>query len=64
MPDENEINNMSSEELTMYIVKLLDSSGVNYFYYETTKEKSKIITNTHFKSDDGWEVIKEDRYND
>lgn len=64
MPTENELSNMNNEQLTIYITELLDASEVNYFYYDRINEKSKIITNTHFKSDNGWEVIKEDKWND
>lgn len=65
--DENgkRIDDMNDEEFTNYITELINGKGLKkYTYRELKDDDGNIVTITSFKSDIGWEITKEDIWND
>lgn len=61
MTDEIDINNMNDEEFTVYITNLISERGINKYTYDGYTDNDEVFHEiTYFKSSNGWEVRKED----
>ena len=56
---------MNDEELTIYITSLLNQKGISKYTYESFTDEDKVFHElTYFKASNGWEIRKEDLWQD